>query len=57
MIGCQDVELFFDRELPEESAEAFRDHLAGCRRCQMKLGGLMQEAVSHAPADERTKRT
>lgn len=55
MTGCSDLELFFDRELAEAEAEAFRAHLGRCARCQNKLAGLMQEA--RIAAEERTKRT
>lgn len=56
MAGCSDVELFFDRELPNEQAEmAFRDHLDRCEQCQDKLHGLMQEAA--VVSDNKKKRT
>jgi hypothetical protein len=71
MAGCSDLELFFDRELDDVQAAAFRDHLAGCSRCQEKIRGLMLEAMTAVlgppvaggdlsrpwlPADEETKK-
>ena len=58
MASCSDLDEFFDRELDEQRADAFRDHLASCARCQTKLLGLMREAVvaNVDVTDERTKR-
>ena len=42
---CDDLDLFFDRELETEAAQAFRDHLATCTRCQTVLQGRMLEAA------------
>ena len=42
---CDDLDLFFDRELETEAAEAFRDHLATCTRCKQVLQGRMLEAA------------
>ena len=38
---CEDLDLFFDRELGAEAAQVFRDHLAACARCQDVLLGRM----------------
>jgi len=45
IIGCADLDSFFDGELAAEQAARFRDHLAGCERCERVLRGRMQEAV------------
>jgi len=42
---CDDLDLFFDRELETEASQAFRDHLATCARCQRVLQGRMLEAA------------
>lgn len=42
---CEDLDLFFDRELEPEAEDAFRDHLATCTRCQEVLLGRMLEAA------------
>lgn len=42
---CTDLDEFFDGELPAALAEAFRDHLPTCERCQRVLEGRMQESV------------
>jgi hypothetical protein len=42
---CEDLDLFFDRELEPEAEQAFRDHLATCTRCQDVLLGRMLEAA------------
>lgn len=42
---CDDLDPFFDGELADDAAAAFRDHLAGCERCQRALRGRMLEAV------------
>jgi len=44
-IGCETLDAFFDSEVSEEVAAAFRRHLAGCFRCSQVLLGRMQEAV------------
>lgn len=43
---CADLDYYFDDELPAEQADAFRDHLATCERCQRLLHGRMQEQVA-----------
>lgn len=43
MTSCADLDPFFDGELSEEAAAVFREHLAGCSRCQVVLRGRMQE--------------
>jgi hypothetical protein len=40
---CAELDVFFDGELVEGQAAAFRDHLATCERCQRALRGRMQE--------------
>jgi hypothetical protein len=40
---CADLDPFFDGELSEDQAEAFRGHLVTCDRCQSVLRGRMQE--------------
>ncbi len=42
---CEDLDLFFDRELEPEAEQAYRDHLATCTRCQEVLLGRMLEAA------------
>jgi cellulose synthase operon protein C len=42
---CDDLDLFFDRELEPEVEQAYRDHLATCTRCQEVLLGRMLEAA------------
>ena len=42
---CEDLDLFFDRELEPAAEQAFRDHLATCTRCQEVLLGRMLEAA------------
>ncbi|HET7505647.1 MAG TPA: CHAT domain-containing protein [Kofleriaceae bacterium] len=42
---CDDLDQFFDRELGAEAAQAFREHLATCARCQRVLLGRMLEAA------------
>lgn len=44
-IGCETLDEFFDGEVPEEVAAAFRQHLADCPRCSQVLLGRMQEAA------------
>jgi hypothetical protein len=53
IIGCADLDSFFDGELAEHAAR-FRDHLAGCERCERVLRGRMEEAmVADAAPDVR----
>ena len=40
---CVDLDAFFDGELATDQADAFRDHLATCDRCQSVLGGRIHE--------------
>ncbi|HYO54796.1 CHAT domain-containing protein [Archangium sp.] len=57
---CDNIELFVDGELAPEQAEAFRQHLPDCARCQRELTDLLQlkllahrhheNAEEHAPA-------
>jgi len=42
---CDDLQPFFDGELSDEQAAAFRIHLGMCEPCQQALQGLMQEAA------------
>lgn len=46
---CDDLDLYFDGELPEGERAAFEAHLAGCDRCQRELHSLMQLTVATAP--------
>ncbi len=39
---CDKVGLFVDGELPLEEADAFRDHLPDCAKCQQEMTSLMQ---------------
>lgn len=50
--SCADLDPFFDGELPKEAVAEFREHLAGCARCQAALRGRMQEkaVIGEAPA-------
>jgi cellulose synthase operon protein C len=41
-LPCDNVELFVDGELPDEQAEAFRQHLPDCVQCQQAMDRLMQ---------------
>jgi hypothetical protein len=43
---CADLDEFFDGELAAEQADAFREHLVTCERCQRILDGRMQESVT-----------
>jgi len=54
MERCDDLDRFFDRELELEADQAFRDHLAGCNRCQDVLLGRMLEIA--VVAEARTSR-
>jgi hypothetical protein len=53
--SCADLELFFDGELSNDAAAAFREHLVSCERCQIALSGRMQEEVVAGTAYERVK--
>jgi len=53
---CGDLDSFFDGELASHQAAGFRDHLAGCARCQAALHGRMQEAVVVGPRDAWDRR-
>lgn len=48
--SCDDLDTFFDGELPADRARAFRVHLASCARCQELLHGRMLEAMVLEPA-------
>ena len=39
---CDKVDLFADGELSVAEADEFRDHLAGCERCQAELHDIQQ---------------
>lgn len=39
---CERIERFADGELTPDEAEAFREHLLDCVRCQAELGDLLQ---------------
>lgn len=43
---CADLDEFFDGELTDDQAAAFRDHLGTCERCQAVLLGRMQEGIA-----------
>jgi len=43
---CADLDEFFDGELAADQADAFRDHLATCERCERVLEGRMQESIA-----------
>jgi hypothetical protein len=45
MNSCADLDPFCDGELAKEATANFREHLAGCSRCQVALRGRMQEEV------------
>jgi hypothetical protein len=45
-VRCADLDSFFDAELEADQAEAFRQHLVTCKRCQDDLHGRMQESVA-----------
>lgn len=51
---CADLDEFFDGELAADQADAFREHLAGCDRCQDVLHGRMQESIAARVALART---
>ena len=51
---CEDLDLFFDRELEPAAEQAYRDHLATCTRCQEVLLGRMLEAA--VVGEERASR-
>jgi anti-sigma factor RsiW len=44
-MSCDQLDAFFDGELPADQAAAFRDHLASCARCAAALRGRMVEEV------------
>lgn len=48
--SCDDLDPFFDGELPAEGAAAFREHLGGCARCERALRGRMLEALVVTPS-------
>jgi hypothetical protein len=51
---CEDLDLFFDRELEPGAEQAFRDHLATCSRCQdVLLGRMLEAAVVGEDRDSR----
>ncbi|HEX3475532.1 MAG TPA: CHAT domain-containing protein [Kofleriaceae bacterium] len=51
---CEDLDLFFDRELEPDAEQAFRDHLATCTRCQdVLLGRMLEAAVVGEDRDSR----
>lgn len=53
-IACADLDSFFDGELGDAQAAAFRDHVGGCNHCQRVLHGRMQEAMLvDAPVEAR----
>jgi hypothetical protein len=54
---CADLDEFFDGELAADQADAFREHLATCERCQRVLHGRMQESVAARVAVARPART
>jgi len=43
---CDALDRFFDGELSAKASAEYRDHLAGCARCQAVLQGRMLEAVT-----------
>lgn len=43
---CAALDEFHDRELTDTEAACFREHLAGCNRCQDTLHGRMQEQMA-----------
>jgi hypothetical protein len=49
---CDDLDLFFDGELPPGERAAFAAHLAGCADCQRELHALMQLTAASAPPAE-----
>ncbi len=54
MSSCEQLDAFFDGELPAGEAAAFRDHLATCARCESALQGRMLEAmVVSSGSDQR----
>ncbi|SEU27992.1 CHAT domain-containing protein [Stigmatella erecta] len=40
--ACDNIEPFVDGELPAEEAEAFRQHLPDCARCQREFADILQ---------------
>lgn len=55
--SCAALDRFFDGELSADRADAFRDHLAACERCQRVLHGRMQEHSAIIPALTERART
>ena len=55
-IGCETLDEFFDGEVAEDAADAFRQHLASCSRCSRVLLGRMQEAAITNPSETRTQK-
>jgi putative zinc finger protein len=53
MTSCADLDPFFDSELSKEAAAEFREHLAGCSRCEVALRGRMEEEVVLEKSPER----
>ena len=49
---CDDLDLYFDGELPAEQRAAFELHLAACTHCQEALHGLMQLTIATEGATE-----
>jgi hypothetical protein len=54
--SCDDLDPFFDGELPAEAQVEFREHLGGCERCQRALRGRMLEAVVVATAKQDARK-
>jgi hypothetical protein len=53
---CADLDEFFDGELAADQADAFRDHLATCERCDRVLDGRMQELTAARGLVRHTQR-
>lgn len=51
-MSCDDLDLYFDGELPADQRAAFEAHLGGCPRCQAGLHELMQLTIASLPAAE-----
>ena len=51
-MSCDDLDLYFDGELPADQRAAFEAHLVGCPRCQAGLHELMQLTIASLPAAE-----
>jgi hypothetical protein len=41
-VRCDDLHPFFDGELSQAQSDAFREHLAGCAKCQRELDEVIQ---------------